>query len=97
MVSRDAVPTSSAAGILRATVSADRRRISTGERPLYHALTATSIDGSVDVTIRELPLIHLFVPDVSGALDGARLLVAQTLGVDSDAFDLRHGRSSAAR
>jgi hypothetical protein len=79
---------SSAQETLRATVGADRVRIASGDRPTYTVLWTSSIDGSVDVRIRELPLIHLFVPDEAGVGDGARLLVAQTLGVDPEAFDL---------
>jgi hypothetical protein len=47
----------------------------------------TSYDGAaVDVRIRELPIIHLFVPDESGVLDGARGLIARTLGVEPSTF-----------
>jgi hypothetical protein len=38
--------------------------------------------GAVDVTIEELPIIHLFVPDLASVLDGARILIARTLMVD---------------
>jgi len=41
-----------------------------------------------DVTIRELPIIHLFVPDHSRVPDGARGLIARTLAVDEASFDL---------
>jgi hypothetical protein len=56
-----------------------------------------SIDGSVDVTIRELPLIHVFVPDDAGVLAGARLLIARTLAVDPESFDVRDGGASGRR
>jgi hypothetical protein len=52
-------------------------------------LWTTSSFGGVDVTIRELPLIHLFVPDDASVMDGARLLVARTVATDPNAFDLR--------
>jgi len=42
----------------------------------------------MDVTVRELPIIHLFVPDHLGVLDGARGLIARTLAVDAASFDL---------
>lgn len=72
---------------LRARVADDRRLISSGERPLYHA--TTTFDGSaLDVHVRELPIIHLFVPDAAGVLDGARGLIARTLGVAPDSFDV---------
>jgi hypothetical protein len=86
---------SSAQSRLRATVEADRLRIRNGDRPLYRVLWATSIDGSVDVTIRELPLIHIYVPDEAGVIVAARLLIARTLDVDPQAFDLGAGHSSA--
>lgn len=71
---------------LRDHVAAGRRRITRGERPVYHAIWTTSLDGAVDVRIRELPIIHLFVPDESGVLDGARGLIARTLGVEPSTF-----------
>lgn len=73
---------------LRAAIDADRARISRGDRPVYHARWATAIDGSVDVTVRELPLIHQLVPDEASVLDGARFLIARTLDVDAQAFDV---------
>jgi hypothetical protein len=42
----------------------------------------------VDVRIRELPIIHLFVPDYAGVSDGARILIARTLAVDPASFDV---------
>jgi|GEM_PF-3192465 hypothetical protein len=78
----------SAQETLRATVEADRLRIAKGERPVYHVRRAASIDGSIDVTIHELPLIRLFVPDDAGVIDGARLLIARTLDVDPGTFEV---------
>ena len=43
---------------------------------------------AVDVTILELPIVHLFVPDHRHVLDGARLLIARTLAVDPQSFDV---------
>lgn len=54
---------------------------------MYHVIWTTGAD-AVDVTIRELPLIHLFVPDPLGVLDGARGLIAKTLAVGAESFDL---------
>jgi hypothetical protein len=78
----------SSADRLRSQIRADRQRIARGDRPLYHATWATSPDGTADVKIRELPIIHLFVPDPSGVPDGARGLIARTLAVDAASFDL---------
>jgi len=78
----------SAAARLRATTARDRARIARGERPAYHATWSTSVDGSADVTVVELPLIHLFVPDAAGVAAGARLIIARALDVDPDAFDV---------
>jgi hypothetical protein len=77
---------------LRTTIQADRRRIARGERPLYRALWVVGPD-AVDVTILELPIIHLFVPDDREVLDGARLLVARTLAVDPRSFDVALART----
>ncbi len=38
--------------------------------------------------IRELPIVHLFVPDYDRVADGARILVARTLDVDPNTFDV---------
>jgi hypothetical protein len=45
-------------------------------------------DGAADVTILELPIIHLFVPNHLGVPDGARGLIAGTLAVDAASFDV---------
>ena len=42
-------------------------------------------------SFRELPLIHLFVPDEAGVLDGARELVAKTLDVPPSTFEVVPG------
>jgi hypothetical protein len=75
---------------LRAAIHAEQRRIAAGNQPLYHATWTTTPDGPpiVDVMIRELPIIHLFVPDYAGVSDGARILIARTLAVDPTAFDV---------
>jgi hypothetical protein len=73
---------------LRIAVQRDRQRIVAGERPLYHATWSTSNDGSADVTVFELPLIHVFVPDHTRVADGAQLLIARTLAVEPETFDL---------
>lgn len=77
---------------LRVAVEADRNRIAAGDRPMYNVLWAPASDGSIDVTVRELPLIHQFVPDEAGILDGARFLIARVLAVDAAAFDVRVDR-----
>ena len=62
-----------------------RAAIDRGERPAFHVVT--SWDGAaVDVRIRELPLVHVFVPDEARILDGAREVIARTLGVDPGSF-----------
>jgi hypothetical protein len=73
---------------LRGTVEADRARITGGERPVYHARWGPAADGSIDVTVLELPLIHQFVPDEASVLDGARFLIARCLEADPRAFDV---------
>lgn len=72
---------------LRTTIEADRRRIARGERPIYRVSWAVGPD-AVDVTILELPIVHLFVPDHRHVLDGARVLIAKTLAVDPQSFDV---------
>ncbi|HET8786005.1 MAG TPA: hypothetical protein VFM38_10245 [Candidatus Limnocylindrales bacterium] len=76
---------------LRDAISTDRARIKRGERPTYHVAWAIAVDGSIDVTVRELPLIHQFVPDEASVLDGARFLIARTLEVGPDLFDVTGG------
>ncbi len=73
---------------LHAAIETDRVRITRGERPVYHLRWATAIDGSIDVTVAELPLIHQLVPDEAGVVDGARFLIARTLEVEPTAFDV---------
>jgi hypothetical protein len=74
---------------LQAAIAADQRRIAAGERPLYHVTWTTTPDGSTaDVTITELPVIHVFVPDHVRVPDGARGLIARTLSVDPTSFDV---------
>jgi hypothetical protein len=70
-------------------VARDRRLIAAGQRPTYHATWSISPDGAVDVRVAELPIIHLFVPDRIAVAVGARLLIARTLGVPPDAFDVQ--------
>ena len=69
-------------------VSEGRRRINDGERPVYHVIS-TFAGAAIDVRIRELPIIHVFVPDASGVAVGARGLIAKTLGVAASAFEIR--------
>jgi hypothetical protein len=82
------VRSDSSASRLQARIRADRRRVAKGERPVYHATWADKHDGSSDVTIVELPLIHLYVPDHDRVQDGARGLIARTLAVDPASFDV---------
>jgi hypothetical protein len=78
---------------LRAAIERDRRRIEQGERPGYTVRSAPSTFGGIDVTIEELPLVHLFVPDEAGIREGARALIARTLQVDPARFDVRTSRA----
>jgi hypothetical protein len=79
-------PIESLAELQRQTADS-RERLSRGERLVYHV--TTEFDGAaVDVRIRELPIIHLYVPDTLGAPDGARGLIARTLGVEPSSFDV---------
>lgn len=73
---------------LHAAIDLERRRLALGERPVYHAEWAAAGGGAVDVTIVELPIVHLFVPDPPAVLDGARILIASTLGIDPSAFEV---------
>jgi hypothetical protein len=78
----------SSAARLQERIRVDRQRIAKGERLLYHATWTDKPDGASDVTIEELPLIHLYVPDHDRVPDGARGLIARTLAVDPAAFDV---------
>jgi hypothetical protein len=72
----------------RTAVQVGRRRIEAGERPLYHATWSASLDGAADVSVSELPLVHVFAPDHTRVSDAARLLVSRTLAVGPETFDL---------
>jgi hypothetical protein len=72
---------------LQTGIRADQLRIASGERPLYHVVWTLVPEGA-DVTIRELPLIHLFVSDHLGVPEGARGLIAGKLSVHAASFDL---------
>jgi len=53
--------------------------------------------GAIDVTVSELTIIHLFVPDPSSVLDGAGVLIARTLAADPRFIDVvLAGRSHIA-
>jgi len=78
---------SSASGLAE-TIARDRRRIAEGQHPAYHATWSISPDGAVDVRVAELPTSHLFVPDRGAVADGARLLIARSLEVPPDAFEV---------
>ena len=80
--------TQSSASRLRAASEVGRQRVIRGERPVYHVTWRSSEYGAVDVTIEELPIIHLFVPDSASVLDGARVLVARTLMIDPTSVDV---------
>jgi hypothetical protein len=72
---------------LRERVARDRRLIAAGNRPVYHV--TTTYDGSaIDVRVRELPIIHLFIAETEDALEGARGLIARTLAVSPASFDV---------
>jgi hypothetical protein len=73
--------------MLARSVAEARSLIARGERPVFHV--TTEYDGAaVDVRIRELPAIHVYVPDSIGVADGARGLIARTLGLDPSSFDV---------
>lgn len=90
-----ATPMMPAAARLRAAVETDQRRLAEGERPLYHVRWSEAAGGAVDVTVNELPIIHLFVPDPAGVLDGARVLIARTLAADPRSFEMAAYRDAA--
>ena len=52
------------------------------------AAVANAVYNASGKRIRELPIIHLFVPDYAGVSDGARILIARTLAVDPASFDV---------
>lgn len=56
--------------LLRQSIATDRRRVTDGERPRYHAVCRLAPEG-VDITIRELPIVHLFAPDDERLQDAA--------------------------
>ena len=81
---------------LRHGIEEGRRRIASGERPTYHVIT--TYDGfAVDVRVRELPVIHIFVADQTGVLDAARGIIAGALEVDRFAFDVQPENPSVPR
>jgi hypothetical protein len=88
MTPRRTVAASGAMRELEERVADGRRRINDGERPVYHVIS-TFTGAAVDVRIRELPIVHVFVPDASGVVAGARGLIAKTLGVAPSAFEVR--------
>jgi hypothetical protein len=73
---------------LRLAIEADQRRLAQGDRPLYHVIWTAAAGGAIDVTVAELPLIHVFVPDHESVLDGARILISRTLAADPASFDV---------
>jgi hypothetical protein len=79
---------------LQTRIRADQRRIAKGERPVYHVMWTTTPE-AMDVTIGELPIVHVFVPDHLRVSDGARGLIARTLGVDQASFDLVTNETSS--
>jgi hypothetical protein len=91
-----ATKSATAAARLRAAIEIEQRRLAYGKRPLFHVCWTEAAGGAVDVTINELPIIHLFVPDPEGVLDGARLLIARTLGSDPNSFDVTADRSRSS-
>jgi hypothetical protein len=86
------------ASVLAAQVADARRRMSLTERLVFHV--TTEHDGAaVDVRVRELSAVHVYVPDEQHVLDGARGLIAKVLGVDPASFDVApdSGAQTAAR
>ena len=80
----------SSAARLQAAIEDGRRRIARGEHPVYHVTWRSSEYGAVDIAIEELPIIHLFVPDldkfhVAGPLQRADHAVAGIAGYAPDA------------
>ena len=85
----------SSANRLADTVARDRRRIAEGQRPTYRATWVVGVDGSVDVRVVELPIVHLLVPDPAFVSDGARMVIARTLRVAPGTFDVVVAPASA--
>jgi hypothetical protein len=83
-----ATRTTPTAARLRAAVEPEQRRLAQADRPLYYVRRTEAAGGAVDVTVEELPIIHLFVPDPASVLEGARVLIARTLSTDPNSFDL---------
>jgi hypothetical protein len=80
--------------MLAEQVADAHRRISLNERLVFHV--TTEHDGAaVDVRVRELSAVHVYVPDEQRVLDGARGLIAQVLAVDPASFDV--ARDEGAR
>ena len=73
--------------VLSRQVAAARRRLAAGERLVFH-VTTDGDGAAIDVRVRELSAVHLYVPDTRGVPDGARGLIAKTLGVDPSSFDV---------
>lgn len=68
-------------------VLAGRQMIARGERPLYRATWRW--DGTaVDVEVRELPGVHIYVSGQADVAPGARVLIARQLDVPADSFDV---------
>jgi hypothetical protein len=80
--------------MLRRGIKTGRRRLAKGERLLYHVTWTVAEGGAIDVTVSELPIIHLFVPDPSSVFDGARVLIARTLAADPSFIDVVVGGRS---
>lgn len=85
---RQMARTRSATGRMRESIREDQRRLAKGERPMYHVHWAEAAGGAIDVTISELPMVHIFVPDHASVMQGARILIASTLTADATSFDV---------
>jgi len=73
--------------VLSGQVAEARRRLADGERLVFHVTTEGG-GAAIDVRVRELSSVHLYVPDTLGVPDGARGLIAKTLGVDPSSFEV---------
>lgn len=71
--------------VLSGQIVEARRRLSLGERLVFHVVIEHE-GAAIDVRVRELSAVHLYVADLGGVLDGARGLIAKTLGVDPSSF-----------